>query len=115
MPDPKKKKYSTTPSGQTKVFTVKKVKSDPDKVMSKKKTSGGIRGIKTKAQKITDKDGRMQAARDDARKKEVKKAGGTKAYLDKAKKTKSGLIKYKDRYVRKSSAAGKAALKKRKK
>jgi hypothetical protein len=107
--DPKKKKKaSTTPDGKNETFTVK---SDPNKIVSKKRKK--IANIRTKAQKITEKDRRMQAAREASTAKEVKKAGGTKTYLEQTKKTKSGLIKYKGRYVRKSSAAGKAAIKKR--
>lgn len=116
MPDyknGKKKKASASPEGKSKVFTAKKVKSDPDKVLSKSKDKGRIRGVRTKAQQATEKDHRMQGARDDARAKEVKKAGGTDAYLKKHKKTKANLIKYKGKYVRKDGPMGKKAMKER--
>lgn len=111
MPDPtKKKKVSASPEGKAKVFATKTVKSDPDNVLRKKRTSGEIKGVRTKAQQATEGDRRMQVARDKARKENVKEAGGVDKYLKGIKKSKEGLIKYKGKYVRKDGALGKKAL-----
>ena len=88
---PKKKRVSKTTKGY------KVTKGSKSAV----KSSKGIQHTRSKRQKATEKDGRMAAARKTATKKAVKKAGGTKAYLQKQKKTKAGLVKVGSVYRRK--------------
>lgn len=79
MPDPKKKPNSTTSKR-------KKIKSDKSGVAKTKAKPYTVKTSKTT--KAMEKDGRMQAARSEAFKKDVKLAGGMDAYLKQARKTK---------------------------
>lgn len=96
MPDPTKKKSSRSKlSANTKP----------------KMTALTAKGTETNP---SDKDGRMAAARQADLDKDIKKAGGHKAYLKKTKENKSNMIKYKGTYYNKNSATGKAILAKKK-
>lgn len=98
----------------------KKKKSNGSKP---KKASGTVKmgrrkGITTLAantgrvQGRGEKDGRMGAARQAATDKAVKKAGGTQAYLKKAKEVNSRLVKAGNKYVDKTTAYGKGMIRK---
>lgn len=85
--------------------------------VSKMGTKKSIRGIQAKTARGKDtnkgeKDGRMAAARQTSLDKDVKKAGGSKEYLSKAKAAKSRQVKVGDVYTTKGSARHKAAQKK---
>jgi len=95
-------------NGKKKKSSKSSVNPQPEKKMA----ALTARGTETN---IGDRDGRMAARRQEALDKDVKKAGGADAYRKKHKKTKSGLIKYKGKYVRKDGAMGKKALAERKK
>jgi hypothetical protein len=80
-----------------------------------KPANGGIRALTSRGKETAkgEKDGRMMAARQKALDKEVKKAGGRDSYIKKISKTKSNLVKHDGRYYSKSSAKGKAIMKKK--
>lgn len=65
----------------------KKVKSDKDKVVQKKNKKYNVQV--SKRTKASEKDGRMQAARESAMKSDIKKAGSLKKYLKKYKTAQS--------------------------
>lgn len=90
MTDPKKKKkVETAPSGVNAVYAT---------------------NIQTPAQKISERDGRMQGRRNEEDAAAAKKAGGQAAYTKKIAKSKAGLIKYKGKYVSRTGAMGKKAI-----
>lgn len=109
MPSVQKKYKNTEPKKKKSSRSKLESSFTPDK---KRMTALTASGTETN---IGDRDGRMAAARQDKLDEDVKKAGGADAYRKKIKKTKSNLIKYKGKYVRKDSAMGKKALAERNK
>lgn len=76
MPDPKKRK---------------RVKSDKDSVVRKKNKKYNV--SVSKKTRMSEKDGRMQARREEEFKQDIKKAGGLHKYLKKTKAARKSMKK----------------------